>query len=78
MERVNAANWGDSDGDGLFDWYDNDSDNDGVSDLQESGISQAKINALDSDRNGAIDAWNPFGYTPIGGSSSVNSAETRS
>ena len=43
----------DSDGDGVFDYLDLDSDNDGIHDLDESGS-----NAIDANNNGAIDGAN--------------------
>ncbi len=46
----------DSDGDGIPDIRDLDSDNDGKSDLKESGFDTAFINSVDQNGNGQIDA----------------------
>ncbi|MGD1847058.1 MAG: FG-GAP-like repeat-containing protein, partial [Salibacteraceae bacterium] len=45
----------DLDGDGVINQFDLDSDNDGITDLEESGMSRTDITALDSDNDGIID-----------------------
>ncbi len=51
----------DLDGDGIINQFDLDADNDGITDLQESGILLATILSLDSDTNGVIDDSETFG-----------------
>ena len=51
--QLNIARTEDTDEDGIPDGCDLDSDNDGISDLVESGASASQINA-DSDRNGTV------------------------
>jgi hypothetical protein len=52
----------DSDGDGIPNYLDLDSDNDGILDIYESGIPLATIEVLDANNDGIIDPSNTFGF----------------
>ncbi len=65
----------DTDGDGVIDSLDLDSDNDGIPDLLESGLSLADITILDSDSDGQIDPPNQTTANVVGLDGLVDSAQ---
>lgn len=56
---------GDFDGDSIINRLDLDADGDGILDLEESGLTEAQQQALDSNSDGQIDASQPFGANGI-------------
>ncbi len=59
--NLTASTPPDSDGDGVPNYLDLDSDNDGISDLREVGWNDTVNDSLDSDDDGRVDAQRPLG-----------------